>query len=131
MNLEVEMRPEESYLYAQVSGKRSVDNISSVARQVIGACVQYRLDSALIDVRDFEGRISIFDAFMIPARVFPSLRKLGVLNRVAILDTRERRERLAFFEGISRKGGYNLRAFTELERAVSWLTSEVEAESKA
>ena len=131
MNVELEIQLHEQYLYARATGQRTTGNIASVARQVVAACVKHALNAALVDVRELEGRISIFDAFMIPARLFPSLDTLTVLKRVAVLDTKERSERIAFFERLSQKGGYNLRAFTELELAMEWLTNEAEAESKA
>ncbi len=129
MSLVVEMQQEELYLYARASGPRTVDNVSSIARQVIGACVQYRLDAALVDVRELHGRIGIMDAVMVPSRLFPSVKALGVLKRVAVLDIKKRGERLALFEKISRAGGHNIRAFAKLERAVEWLTSKNDAES--
>ena len=131
MTFGLEMRPEGTYLYVCATGERTTDNIAAAAQQIITACVEHRLDAALVDIREFEGRISVVDSFMIPVSLFPSLKQLGTLNRVAILDTKERGERARFFETVARKGGYNVRAFSRLQCAIDWLTAEAEAESES
>jgi hypothetical protein len=127
MSYRLDVWAEEGYLYAHLDGERTPDNIASAARTIAGACLRYEHDSVLADLRDFDGQISIFDSFMVPAKVLPAIKQFRVIDRVAIVDDQSRQERYRFFVDIAGKGGYKMRAFADLKPAIEWLHADQKA----
>ena len=126
MPYKLEITKEDGYLHARASGQRSLDTIIAVAKEVVGASAKHGYDRVLVDVRELEGEMGVFDAYSIPAEQFPLLKKLGVLKKAVIVDSEERRERYLFFESVARSRGFNFRAFGDIDAAVKWLHSDGE-----
>jgi hypothetical protein len=121
MTYELQIRIEEHYLYVCASGARTRSNVSSMAEAILDACSQNHVKRVLVDVRELTGRLSVFESYSIPVKVFPRLRKRGVLTKAVIVDSGERSDRSRFFESLARKLGFNIRIFEDVDRAIEWL----------
>jgi hypothetical protein len=115
---------EQGYLHACASGTRTLKNVSSIAREILDASIINETDKALIDIRQLEGRLSIFDSLLIITKEFPAIQQLRVLNKAAIVDAEDRRERSEFFERIARSRDYNIRIFEDVQTAIEWISED-------
>ncbi len=123
MAYELEIRKEEGFLYVSAKGVRTPDTISSMATEILEACIKHGIDKVLVDVRKLGGRLSIFDSFSIVVKEFPRITKSGAITKAALVEAEERRERYRFFETVARNRKYNIRAFEEIDAAAKWLCS--------
>ncbi len=121
MNYNLDIKNESDYVLATASGKRTRKNIAAIAQEIISACEQNHITRVLVDVRELDGHLNIFNSFMFIVTEFPKLRNRKVINKAVIVDLQKRGERLRFFERVARNRGYNIRLFTKFESAKSWI----------
>lgn len=124
MDYELEIRKAEAYLHVCVTGKRTRQTVAAAAKEILTACMDHEVDKVLVDVRELEGRLSIFDARSIPVDDFPDIRRAGVIKKAVILDSEKRLWRHSFFEMVARRRGYNIRIFRDSNSAIMWLCSD-------
>ena len=124
MSYNFEIEKNGSYLFVTVYGTRTREAIISMAQEVIDACVKHSVDGALIDVRNFNGRISISDSYSIVSKIFPIFHQLGVLKKVVLVDLKKRSERIQFFGRIARSLGMNIQVFLDIDEAKKSMSSE-------
>lgn len=121
MTYRLKIKKEEHYVSAFATGIRNRENISSMAQEILDACKQHQVDKVLIDVREMNGRLSIFDSLAIISKDFSKLKQFRILNKAVIVDAESRRERFSFFEQVARRRGYNIRVFDDVDEAIEWI----------
>jgi len=121
MSYSIEIKKEENFLHARISGKRTREAVSALSKEILDASIQFEIDEILVDARDMTGRLSIFDSYLIITKEFPRLKRSVAHKKVAIVDIKENFERLRFFERVSRKLGYNIRTFIDIDLAINHL----------
>jgi hypothetical protein len=73
-----------------------------------------------VDVRAFEGRLSVLDIYVLVTELFQNLRGKGI-RQAAIVDKPQSAAREWFLETVAVNRGFNLRIFPEVEEARAWL----------
>ncbi len=121
MEYELDIKKEKHFVHARASGKRTRANVSSIAKEIFEACISNQVEEVLVDVRELDGRLSIFDSMMLISIDLLKLKQRGVLKRAAIVDADKRRERFQFFERIAHQRGYNIRLFGDINKALKWI----------
>lgn len=116
--LDIEERNE--YLQFSARGKRSLESILSITKDVLAACERHKLKNALIDVRKMEGELTTMESYKLSAQHLPAMRNLSVLTHVAVIDCEENRERYTFLETVAVNRGLNIRYFTDPHDGVEW-----------
>jgi hypothetical protein len=119
------MVKERNFLSVRATGLRTSGNIASMAGEIVEECRKQNIDRVLVDVRELEGHLSIFESFMIPAKLFPRLKDRYVINKAVIVDTEKNRERIQFFESVARARDFNLRSFLDFDKARAWISEDV------
>ena len=126
LQYKLEIYKEDGYLLARAVGQRTKDAIVTLAKEVVAAATKHDYDRVLVDVRELDGQMGVFDAYSIPVQHFPVLKQLRILTKAVIVDSPKRRERYLFFESVARARGFNFRAFEDVDVAVDWLLSSEE-----
>ena len=121
MTYKLTLKNQGDYLAVQATGIRSAENISAMAKEILEECNNAHVDMVLVDVRELQGKISIFDSLMIIVQQFQRLRRPRILRKAVLVDLEERRERSGFFERAARNRSFNLRVFSDMDEARSWL----------
>jgi hypothetical protein len=128
MAYQVEYQDKVGYLYVHVKGKRSLDAVIALAREVTEKATSLGQKLVLLDVREFEGWLQIMDSSYVVNAEFPKLRGTG-LEKVAILDhAPEESTRWFFFETYARNRGFNILVSLDLQSALAWLLEGVDIE---
>ena len=86
-------------------------------------CVENKVTLALLDVRLLEGLLKTTEAYDLPDKYFPKMSAFSVITRFVIVDRKESRENDRFFENVAVNRGFNLRIFSDSDKAVEWLLS--------
>lgn len=121
MSYQLSLENKEAYLLAQVRGTRTRESVINLAKGLLEACIEMRHSKLLVDVREFEGRLSPLDSYTIVTEEIPKLRGKG-LTKAAIVDNTVPSVGRWFFETVARnRGYYNLRMFKGQDRAHEWL----------
>jgi hypothetical protein len=121
MNYKLTVNREKDYLDIIIAGERTIENISSAAREAIESSKEHQIDELLIDVQGLTGRITVFESYSLFTRLFPELKKTVIYKKVALIDNPERYERSRFFNYLASHRGYNIRIFSSKEKALDWL----------
>ena len=109
-----------SHLFAHVSGIRTGESVAKVTVEVFDATIAHGLSKVLVDVRAFDGRLSILDVYLVVTELFEKLRGKGI-TKAAIVDRPQAGIREWFLETVAVNRGFNLRIFPEVEEAREWL----------
>jgi len=117
--LEVDLK--EDILWVNVSGTRSIETVLAIINEIFSACTEQNIYVILVDVRKLEGRLTTINTFNLATRYFPKLRELNVIQKAAVVDLKEFEHNYKFFENLTKKGGYKLQFFSDLEAARTWL----------
>ena len=124
MSLDLKIEKNGHYLFVTAYGTRTRDTLISMAQRVVDECVKHSVDEALVDVSNLEGRISISDSYSIASKEVPKLHKLGVINKLVLVDSERRGERIQFFGRIARSLGINIHVFLDIDEAKKSMTAE-------
>lgn len=120
-NLQIEK--ESNFLSVKISGIRNSKTVSKAAKEIIETCKINKCLKVIIDVRELEGRMSVFESYMLVSREFTRLKQFSSLEKAAIVDNKENKERLKFFERTAKTFGFNIRTFSEPDEAREWIIS--------
>jgi len=121
MSYKLTLDPKEDVLWVTVSGTRSIETVLAIINEIFSACTEHNLSIILLDVRELDGRLSTINTFTLATRHFSILRELRVIKKAAIVDLKEFELNYRFFETLTRKRGYKLRLFSDLDAAADWL----------
>jgi len=124
MLYDVEIKEEEHFLRATVSGMRTREAISGAIHKIGEFCRQSRHEKVMIDVRRLTGRIPIFDSLSLIFNDFKAIKEANIVRKAAIIEAEIRRVRFTFFERVARSRNYNIRVFTDPESAAQWLRED-------
>ena len=114
------MKVEEGYMTAHASGTRTRVVVSSLVAEIAKAAIENQCGKILIDVRELEGWLGVFDSYNLVTKDFQRLRGKGIV-KAAIVDRPLPKSREWFLEIVSHNRGYNLRIFENPEAALEWL----------
>ena len=112
----------DQHLFATVGGPRTIESITSISREVVNECRRNGVSKVFIDLRQLTGRLEITDSLSVVERIFPAIESFRELEKVAVLEQKERFERSRFFERVAQSKGYNIRMFEDPDEATTWLT---------
>jgi hypothetical protein len=111
---------EKEYLTACAFGSRTRAVVSSLVTEISNAAIQKQCRKVLIDVRELQGWLGVFDSYYIVTKDLQRLRGKGIV-KAAIVDRPLPRMREMFFQTVSHNRGFNLRIFEDPEAALAWL----------
>jgi hypothetical protein len=97
-----------------------------------GACRKRGIDRALMDLRDLQpGPKPVFSPSDLVTLV-NTFREIGFTRRqrLAVLYQSDPHRRARLFASIGTLRGWHVRAFADFEKALTWLSSELEKETK-
>lgn len=123
------LKVEEGYMMARATGLRTRDVVSSLVAEIAKAAIENQCGKVLIDVRELEGWLGVFDNYNLVTKDFQQLRGKGIV-KAAIVDRPLPKSREWFLEIVSHNRGYNLRIFENPEAALEWLLDQAGTEVK-
>ncbi len=112
--IETDLQP--GYLVIRILGNADARVAGEIVASVFREIAAHNCARLLIDVRNVEGRMSVWETFSLVS-AHPPMQ--GV--RAAILDRPENREWYEFYETVSVNRGYHNKVFTDFDKAVEWL----------
>jgi hypothetical protein len=120
MTYEIKSKLKDNILKIIVTGTWPSKNPESIIADILNHCYKHQEIPKLLDIRDMESTPTILgDYEEVGLFVKAGFRRLG---RIAILDTRSRKESNDFLETTALNQGLNFRFFYEDEQEVSnWL----------
>jgi len=110
----------DDHLYVHVTGTRTLQGAQGVVRDSVEAAREASLDRILIDMRDFQGSLSVGEGWSVINKDLNRYRP-HARQKVALLDMPSEQDRLRTFELIAANRGFNLRVFSEEAKAIAWL----------
>jgi hypothetical protein len=122
MSYKMNITKNPDFLHVHASGVRTRESVAALANDVKQACIDHQTPKVLVDVRDMSGGLNIMDILNLVTTVFPKLKDYEVLNKAAIVDSKETGFRYPILETIARNRAYNIRIFKEPSEAIEWLT---------
>jgi hypothetical protein len=108
------------YLYVRSRGVRTRATVTAMTMEIFDAALAKALSKVLIDVRELEGRLGVFDSYLIVTEVFQKLRGKGI-QKAAIVDEQASPLHRWFLETVAVNRGFNLRILTDQQKALEWL----------
>ncbi|MGA2502881.1 MAG: hypothetical protein ABSG01_02170 [Anaerolineales bacterium] len=123
------LKIEEEYMIAKAAGSRTRIVVATLVKEIAQAARENQRGKVLIDVRELEGWLGVFDSYYIVTKDFQRLRGKGI-KKVAIIDRPLPKMREKFFETVSNNRGFNLRIFENPETALDWLLVPNDAAGK-
>ncbi|KYK23484.1 hypothetical protein AYK24_07515 [Thermoplasmatales archaeon SG8-52-4] len=120
MTYELEIK-KPSFLVIKIKGKRTVDSIKEVTKQIVEKCEDNKISKVLVDVREFEERIKFSEIFDLASKQLPKIIN-NKINKVAIVDLKGFDYNKNFFENVARNRSHDVKIFTEYNEAVQWLS---------
>ncbi|MEN6332637.1 MAG: hypothetical protein ABFE01_00155 [Phycisphaerales bacterium] len=101
-------------VFGQADGRVAGEIIAGVFREI----ASHDCSNFLIDIRGIDGRLGVLETFHMVS-TYPS--QQGV--RAAIVDRPEYSNWYEFYETVSVNRGYHNKVFTDIEKAIEWLSS--------
>lgn len=120
MEYAIATRLHDEVLEIEISGKGGGHNADAIAREVIEAVQSAKVNKVLIDVRPFQGRMSIAETFFHVRRYPRDLSRVTT----AVVDSKANQSFYSFFETAAVNLGFPLRYFNEAPEATAWLHSK-------
>ncbi len=117
---QISLKIEEEYMMASASGARTREVVASLVAEIAQAAIEHQKEKVLIDVRDLEGRLGVFDSYYLVTKDFQRLRGKGII-KAAIIDRPLPKMRDWFLETVSQNRGFNLKIFDNPGNAFEWL----------
>jgi len=124
MSLNLEIEKNGHYLYVIATGTRTREALISMAREIADACAEHSVNEALVDISQLEGRISISDSYSIASKEIPRLNQLGIINKLVLVDSERRVERIHFFARIAQSLGININVFMDIDEVKESMVPE-------
>jgi hypothetical protein len=107
-------------LEVAISGHASQRNAAEIARQVVRLAAESGNNRVLVDCRALAGRLTLSETFF-HVKIYPALHPHAKAARTAVVDLEEHHSRFTFQEELARDLGFDLRFFTDVKEARSWL----------
>jgi hypothetical protein len=113
--IETDLQP--GYLIIRILGNADDRVSGEIVAGVFREIAAHKCPKLLVDIRGVEGRLGVLETFNLVSS-HPSIQ--GV--RAAIVDRPEYSNWFEFYETVSVNRGYHNKVFTEMEKAIEWLT---------
>ena len=120
MSYELSFKHQPDYLYVQVTGVRTIENIIAMAKDFLAVLDKNGYRKVLLDVRGMTGGLDPLNAYKLGKKDVQELKRPSQL-KVSIFDLEENRERFEFMENVAVNAGLNLRIFSDVDKAMEWL----------
>jgi hypothetical protein len=117
---QITLKIEEEYMLACASGFRTRGVVASLVTEIAQATIEHHKEEVLVDVRELEGRLGVFDSYYLVTKDFQRLRGKGIL-KAAIVDRPLPLMKDWFLETVSQNRGFNLKIFDNPENGLAWL----------
>ena len=99
--------------FSQETGKQCIDAMVEV-------CSRSQISKALLDCRNMTGEIQVLESFMV-ARY--GVQMIGSISKFALVGREDQMFPDNFVENVAVNRGINLKLFTDVEKAIGWLTN--------
>lgn len=114
----IETDPQPGYLVIRILGNADARVARDVMAGVFREVAAHNSSKLLVDIRGIDGRPGILETFNLVSS-HPSMQSV----RAAFVDRPENSSWFEFYETVSVNRGYYNKVFTDMEKAVEWLTS--------
>jgi len=114
--IETDVQPD--YLVIRIVGRASARVAGDIIAAVFREIASHNHTNLLIDIRGADGRLGVLETFNLVSN-YPVIQ--GV--RAAIVDRPEHGSWFEFYETVTVNRGYHNRVFTDIDKAIEWLTS--------
>jgi len=122
MSYDLKIEKKDDFLWVTATGReRTLEIILAMERDILQACVENKVTLVLLDIRPLEGLREMMEAYDIPDKYFPKMKDPSVITRIVIVDRKESKRNNNFFENVAVNRGFNLRIFSDSDKAVEWL----------
>ena len=122
MSYDLKIEKKDDFLWVTATGReRTLEIILAMARDILQACVENKVTLVLRDMRPLEGLLEMMEAYDIPDKYFPKMKDPSVITRIVIVDRKESKRNNSFFENVAVNRGFNLRIFSDPDKAFKWL----------
>ena len=121
MPYDLRIERKDNILWVTATGRRSLDTVLAMSKDIFAACVEHKVSKVLADVRALGGRLSTIEAYKIVDQHFPAMRDRSVITHCAIVDLKEFEDSYRFFEDLAVNRDFNVRLFSGPDEAVEWL----------
>lgn len=112
------------FLRTNVSGALDFETSKNILDELVSVESRIADFDFLIDIRDTDSHTSITDIYILVGEMVRH-KELIHKRKIAVLDQLDDNfVKTQFFEVCSRNRGFSVRAFTEFEEAMNWLTGE-------
>jgi len=111
---------EDGFLSVHATGVRTRDAVLAMANEILNTCDKRQYNRVMVDVRKMTGQLNTFETYDMTTVDLTRLRRFRNI-KIALLDLEKNRERVVFFETVSRNMGFNLMAFLDMNDATKWL----------
>jgi hypothetical protein len=118
----------DDYIHARAIGRRTRSAVASLAADIGRSAIEAGLHKILVDVRELEGWLGLFDSYFVVRDSLSALRGRGI-QKAAIVDRPAPTPGERFFELTARNRGFNLRIFESLQAAIRWLAGDSDGEA--
>ena len=120
MSFTFDVKKEKDYIRVTVSGERNFNNVKQIVAEIVDASTQHKVSRAIVDISQLKGSIEMIEAYELATKVLSNFRGQW-LQRAAVVDLPERRDRYEFFENVAVNRGYYIRIFNDCKTAKKWL----------
>jgi len=117
----IKSRKKDDILFIEARGKRSLQAVLDITEHAFNACKEHGIKKAIVDIQKLEGKLSTLDAYEIPATHYDQYRDRSILEKAAIIDSKEHVQSYTFFENVAVNRGYQIRFFNYVKDALEWL----------
>jgi len=121
MSYALTIEKKDDVLWVTATGTRSMEAVLAMSKDILAACVEKRVKKVLTDVRGLEGRLSTFEAYEIPDKHYPQMQDRSVITHNAVVDLEEFEDSYRFYENVALNRGFNVRVFSDPNKAMAWL----------
>jgi len=125
MSYTLNVEPRKGYLYITVTGESTYENVVGYLSEVLEKCVFYKCPDALIVENLVGARLDTFSVYDIISKFSQSPSR--VTRHVAYVNINPEYDpaRMSFIENASVNRGIFIHAFSNIQEAEQWLTSQV------
>jgi len=120
MSFTLEITKEQECICVTAIGVRNFENVREIAAEIVRAGIQHRRSRVVIDICQLKGSLEMLEAYDLATKVLSKFRGKW-MQRTAVVDLPEARERYEFFENVAVNRGYYIRVFTDGKAAKEWL----------
>ena len=121
MSLQYTIARQANYIHIHAHGPRTREVLFKIASEALEECRRLEIESVLLDIRDMQPRLSVFDSTLLITKDLLGLEHKDILARLAIVDLPQNLQRLEFFQKLARARGINIGAFENPDKALRWV----------